>query len=242
MFEDHEQNGKILKPPINYIFQKNGWKVEYRWLSHELYVVPEIIWLDLLASELGENDSSNIFTEISNIANKHVYPFGLLNSCFINLNEVAIKEIREKLTLMGYLSELELILSDFLNLYPNNPLNKVLNSNKLYAIGNINKVKNSLLALNDRISYRNTMALANVIYPAAISGIIRGMTTLANPSELLNYPNTEVSQKMASSVRASSKIIYNLLIKDHPSKWNKDFWHTNQKYSKWKIEESYVNV
>ena len=242
MLEDHEQKGKVLKPPLNYLFQKKGWKVEYRWLSHEHYVVPEIIWIDLLFSEFGENDCASIFTEISIIANKYVYPFGLLNSCFINLNQSAINEIREKLTSMGYLSEIELILSDYLHLYPNNPLNKVFKCNKLYEVGFIDKVRSSILALNDRLSYRNTMALANVIYPAAISGLIQGMTTLENPNALLNYPNSDVSQKMASTLRSSSKILYNLLIKEHPSSCNKIFWHVNQKYSKWKIEKSYVNV
>jgi hypothetical protein len=237
MFEDHKRKGKKFFPPMNHLFQDKGWTVEQKNVSHELQIVPEIIWIDLLNQELGNEWTSEILTHLSTLLNQENKPFGVFNSSFQEMTDNSVVKLKRSSEFKDYEFYCTKTLEHFLNIFPDNPLNRLFKSNKAYEVGTVDIIRTIVEKLNDRNSYRNTIALSHVLYSGAIGGIVKLSPTLKNPSELLNYPDTELSEKMGSIVRASIKPAFGFLFPDLITNWNNDFWTTCAKFSNWKVTE-----
>jgi hypothetical protein len=72
-----------------------------------------------------------------------------------------------------------------------------------------------------------TRVQASAVYFAFVAGCLKAATgtSLADFPEVENYPNTEPSQAVASSIRATLNFLYGDARERFPTQWPANFWN-----------------
>lgn len=236
MLDNYKRKRKKFIAPFNYTLQDKGWEVHYKWISHQLIIVPEIIWIDILNNALGESFTSQFLSHLCDVVNKYDKPFGAFNNSFHKISNKSISELKLTTDFKNFKIYIEPVITDFLTLFPNNPLNKIFEVHHPYNIGSVGTLRKSIEILNDKDSLRCTIAFSHIIYSSAVGKILNLLPILSNPSEILKYPTTEKSEVMAACIRSSIKSLYGFLLDEEENEWNKDFWNTCRTLSNWKIK------
>jgi hypothetical protein len=216
---NHKKEGKKLIPPLL------GYNMQLR--SYVQDSIPEIIWIAIIIEkeglELGTSLGIEFVKTVNSCIKKEELPY--YTSWYSNLSDNEIKEIIKGLKENYIYDVLKRDLQDFLNVYPESPFCKIFKSTKLTK-SNINFVKNIINKLCDKRSWLSTFSLGNIVYFLKALGKLHivGDSPLAEFPKLVDYPNTEISKMIASSVRASSNILLsNEKLKNE--KWISEFWN-----------------
>ncbi len=215
---------------MNHLLQDHGFEVQSQWVSHERIIVPEVLWLAYLDEHFGHNNASELITTVLKSATEaepRVQVNGYVSS-FSRLDDAATDRLRFKLFETGALADLRLALSGLCHLFPSFPLLRLLGNDGPYIVGDVSKLKKTIETLNDRIGVTTTYTLAHLFYGSVMAGHVKinAGLSLAKPNSILGYPNTEESQKLAASLRGSSKMLDSEITTTDRFGWQRDFWKT----------------
>lgn len=200
--EDHKRIQKNFVTPFNDNFNLKP-------VSYEKETVPQIIWLAIILEDLGDRIGSEFLNEVAKSViigpeskiEMHTMLF-LSNYELLTPNEKS--KTLENWTNKGILTQLQKSLSQFTSLYPMSPIAFIGNGSNSKDLGYYKSILNKLL---DRLSRLTTMSLASIIYNQFDIGRLKVNSDmpLAKFPEVQHYPNTEISKRIASSIRASVK-------------------------------------
>lgn len=140
----------------------------------------------------------------------------------------------------GYLEHILHALYPLLRFYPDCPLNFLYEG--VYAVFNnadeiLPGFKNFLRKVGDRHGTPGTLMQANAVYIAFVTEFlfVKEGLALANFREMENFPKTEASQRVASSVRSAVSSFFNSVNYDKASPWPKYFWHRGLELEKCEV-------
>lgn len=219
ILENHKKEGKKLIPPLL------SFNMQPR--SYIQNSIPEIIWIAVIIKkeglELGTHLGVKCVKTVNSCVTKDELPY--FTSWYSSLSDEEAKIVINKLKKNHIYDVIKKDLQDFLNVYPESPFSKIFKSTQ-QTKANINFVKNIINELFDKRSWLSTFSLGNIMYFLNTLGKLHVVenSTLAEFPKLVDYPNTEISKMIASSVRATSNILLGSE-KLKNEKWISEFWN-----------------
>ena len=228
ILSDHTQKGKVFQPPLLTI----GTFVETAWLD---YAVPEFIWIMLLVKEYGVDYGSRIAIDFAMTADKYIIknvesgPASPMIISFYNLlSENDKTELFGKLRGKGLTIFLQKAFKSLLLLYPKCPLGFLkgdLEDEDIDAY--IPYFKQSISDLLDKTEYKPTIVMANVINFMLTMNrfFVAESNDLPGLNEVLDYPNTDSSKRIAAFLRSSISMCFAIGSYDRENNWAKYFWN-----------------
>lgn len=224
ILSDHKKVGKKLISPLNSL----GLFYDVNWVSD---IIPEIIWVAILNSRLGWKETCMTLTDFARIAmevnksNNYVFI-----SSFSKLSEDELNTINTRIRYSGILSKLDYSLFNFIEFYPECPLSflyKGYEKRELIDVKFITEYKAILSKIYDKKSTESTFLLTSIIYTMLTTGKynIPKDSILTNLEKIEEYPNSDISHRIAGNLRASINVFFNDQIYDKNVNWIKYFWN-----------------
>lgn len=244
ILSDHKQVGKKLLPPFLHSFPGQFNESPYLYK-----VLPEIIWQGFLNDKYGIKNSVEItmylLNTISEATNLDKGKLCCFISNFETLDEKQIDKILSRFFLNYNYKKLVEAITPFINVFPECPLNKILyNAIPEYSENDLQYVKNITSKLLNKTSKEATLILANTIYCANQMGVLHVTkdSCFLHMDEVINYPDTEESKKIASFLRASiNPFVGNDTFVFQNSYWSKYFWNRAYKLEPFNIDNLYFS-
>lgn len=244
ILSDHKQVGKKLLPPFLHSFPGQFNESPYLYK-----VLPEIIWQGFLNDKYGIKNSVEITMYLLNTINDATHLEKGKLFCFISnfetLNEKQIDKILSHFFLNDNYKKLVEAITPFINVFPECPLNKILyNAISEYSENDLQYVKYITNKLLNKTSKEATLILANTIYCANQMGVLHVTkdSCFLHMDEVINYPDTEESKKIASFLRASiNPFVDNDTFVFQNSHWSKYFWNRAYKIEPFNIDNLYFS-
>jgi len=217
---DHKKKGKKLIPPLaefnigDYSYVTEG--------------IPQIIWLALLNKHYGIREGTDLALKFAKLIDdlkiKKDVPYYL--SWFTNISVNDCINIKKKLIEIKVYDKMNFALSPLLNIYPDCPLNDIFSS-EIYTEDDILTIKEVLISLYQKRGKESTFALGSVIYLMCMCKKLRLIknSPLSDLPELIDYPSTEKSKIIASSIRATTNILLSSNSIENSSEWVAYFWN-----------------
>lgn len=217
---DHKKKGKKLIPPLaefgigDYSYVTEG--------------IPQIIWLALINKYYGLEQGTDLVLKfvklIDNLEIKKEVPYNL--SWFSSLSPKDAEYIKIRLIETKVFDKINIALSPLLNVYPECPINNIF-SNEEYTQNDILTIKEILMSLYNKKGKESTFALGSVLYVMGMCKKLRIVknSALADLPELIDYPNTEKSKIIASSIRATTNVLLNSNSIENSQIWVSYFWN-----------------
>jgi hypothetical protein len=194
-------------------------------------VLPELLWIALIQREFGSRRGVDLITTMARMA-RGFFPeerliFGFVSD-FSRL-QGRESEFRSSLARKAYLFDIQTALRPLLALYPQCPLTFLStpaadeSKNERY----LDQMKQIVRVLFDKEARETVLTQAACIWLAFDSGklkVQRGLA-LAQFPEIERYPTTELSRKIASSIRASINMFFADGTHDLAPSWPSYFWN-----------------
>ncbi|MCY1719222.1 hypothetical protein OU798_02660 [Prolixibacteraceae bacterium Z1-6] len=224
ILSDHQKRKKRLITPINQSLDINE-------TNHANDIIPEIIWLDILYCQYGLRETVEIITELTHQIEKKNIDSGLFNccvlSCYDKLDDNQKSVIKNDKTIRAIFSKIDDAVAGFKNYFPNSPIDFLLTENDANDVLFVEKLKNSITNLFDRTSINSTYALTTVFHAQNCAGHLRISSKIEkfDVNEILKYPDTDESRRVAAFIRASSKPFILQLQGESNSLWKNRFWN-----------------
>jgi hypothetical protein len=224
ILSDHQKIKKKLITPINQCLNIDE-------TNHANDIVPEIIWLDILYCHYGLRETVEIITELTYQIEKLNVDFGLFNccvlSCYDKLDDNQKSVIKNDKTIQTIFTKINNALAGFKNYFSDSPIDFLLTVNDSNNILFIEKLKNSITNLFDRRSINSTYALATVFHSQNCAGhlFLSSKIEKFDMNEILKYPDTDESRRVAAFLRAFSKPFILQMQAEINSSWKNRFWN-----------------
>ena len=201
------------------------------WSSHTM---PELIWWDVIADRVSHRFAAKVGEEIGTYFKgkddrDHWWAF---ISDFDHLTDAGATGLREHLSRQNLLPQLTESLSDFLNLYPNCPISKLLDQRPsgIVDVGYLLRFEDRVRELEDKRSRNGVLTQAQAIYLGFVLGrlkVKRGLA-LADFTEVEHYPNTEQSLRVGASICAAVNMLAGRMLPTYKDDaWVQYFWKRN---------------
>jgi hypothetical protein len=240
VLEDHKQKGKVFQPPLLAM----GTFVETAWID---YAVPEFIWILVLMEKYGIQEGSLMSIKLSSIVDPYITSkinngsAASMLSFYNYLSKAEKEEIIVEMNKASVLEKFKHAFSPFLRLYPECPLNfliKDVNNNSGNANDYLKNYKKSLSDFLDKNSIKSSIVMANVI--GFLLTVDRFHVTrdsqIPQLDEIFNYPETDESKHLASFLRSSISMCFNIEWGyDRTNSWIKYFWNQGLKIEQCKL-------
>jgi hypothetical protein len=206
VLQDHKRRGKTFIPPFTHML---GPLHEISWVKTML---PELLWIALIQDYHGYREGVALITSLTRAARK-CSPSGRqrIFATISSFGELTADEqscLQSELAVLGELFEIQKALLPLIAYYPECPLRFLYSSKPNHAVESeqdLNRFKTLLEGLYNKTSKDTMMVQATAIWLAFDSGVLKVFKGLALASfpEIEKYPNTELSQKVAASIRSS---------------------------------------
>jgi hypothetical protein len=215
--------GKYI-PPMLQAFQLD----HVKWSSH---IMPELVWWDVLADRISHRFAAKVAEEIAKYfrgKDNRDHWWGFISD-YSHLSDAVASELRTQLSDADVLPALTEGLSDFLNLYPECPLSKLLDRRPtgLVDVGYLLRFENQLGELEDKRSRNGVLVQAQAVYLGFVLGRLRvkqGLA-LADFPEVQYYPKTEKSSAVGASICATVNMLAGRTLPKYPDDaWVQYFW------------------
>jgi hypothetical protein len=227
ILSDHKRIGKRFIPPF---FDGLGTRQDYSWMNQ---ILPELIWISCLNRYFGLKRGAELVVALSMETRKQFSEspnwFATVSS-YSTLTSSQTETIIASLTGLKLLEEIRSGLFQLLSLYPKCPLAFLYQKQSLsrhdYDII-LEDFSTLVRELFDRTSYASTFMQGTALYIGFANKLLRVVedTLLAQFQKLQEYPNTELSLKIASSVRASIPMVVFEQEPPFTSDWANYFWN-----------------
>ncbi len=223
----YKQHGKIFIPPILQLGEFNA----VHWLDK---ILPEIIWIGLLQNKFGLGLGNKLALQITETTNELISENSLKKwlaplSYYSALTETEKIKLKEKIEKLGFLIHYEKAFSLFAYLYPKFSLSFLLpETNNSEKKLDYSELKTFLSTLYDRTNAATIFMQATAVDIAFQADIltVNPETSLAKFPEIANYPNTEISKEVASSIISTVNVFFgNENIFSCTDEWTKYFWN-----------------
>lgn len=219
LFEDHKRKKKKLFPPL----MELGNLKEVSYISQ---IIPETIWIALLIKKHGLQQGTQLSLDLVKTTSemsdtKSIVSF-ISSFELLTADEKAV--IKKNLLEANVLHKIQDALKNFISIYPFCPLNFLFD---VVEEGyDLEEIKDVLEKLFDIKSSEATFMLGSVIYHFGAMGRLHIVkdTALSKLPDLKDYPNTALSQMIASGVRATMYTLMNDTFYNSAGKWHKMFW------------------
>lgn len=207
---DHKRVGKRFVPPFLQLANIQ----EVQWIDH---ILPEIIWMGLLNSYFDLKEGAKLSLSLSKAANdiyaaRNARLFAAISSYSLLDNEQC-RRVVEILDKSNQLKDLQKALYPMVVFYPECPLNFLFQP-KLFTSkskdSGLMRFKKMLASSLDRMGKHATFMQANIIYIAFCTNVFKAHTgsTISQFPKIVDYPKTEESKRIASSIRASINFFF----------------------------------
>ncbi len=203
---------------------------EVHWVEEML---PELLWISLLYEKYGLKKSAELCHQISQSCIDYLpednKPWLALSSAYKMVPEEETNTVINHLKSLGILEEVAICLKPLISYYPTFPMSRFFPLDKDALIDNnsiLEEFKVNLEKHYDRWSIPATFVQANAVYIAFTEGILKvyANLTLAQFPEIEHYPNTDLSERVASSCRAAVSGIF-ARRSDSEKTWSRKFWN-----------------
>jgi hypothetical protein len=219
VLDSYQKVGTKFVPPLLQTFKFN-------YISWTSQTMPELVWWDVLADKVSNRFAATVAGEIA----KYFKEKGKQDrwwafiSDYSHLSDDGMHDLREHLSEINVLPQMAASLTDFLALYPDCPISRLLDPRPtgLAEAGYLLRFEARLNELEDKRSRGGVLAQAQAIYMAFISDRLRVKAdlALADFPEVENYPSTEKSMEVGAAVCAT----VNMLASDALPKYSDDAW------------------
>lgn len=223
ILSDHIQKNKVLITPMNYILNTQD-------ANYGRRVIPEIIWIDFILEAYGLRQTVNIieaFTDglISVTAVEQPLNCCIL-SCYEKLSDDDKMQFLQHPRVKDVLEDVRNVLGGFKNLFPNIPINFILTNKNISKELFINDLKETLIRVFDPKSTRTIHALACIFYAQSYSGHLNISDEIDrfDLNEIIKYPDTEESKRVAAIVSTSAKTLITIINMENSVIWPNYFW------------------
>jgi hypothetical protein len=236
VLSDHKRSGKRLIPPFVHLL---GGVEEVSWLRTGL---PEYLWLALAHQELGDRAAVEVISSLVRICRQSEMalanqPFAAASSYNTLSNETA--RIRELLASNGALFELQSCLRVLVALYPSCPMRWLFSETpETDAQESLDFIKHTVARLYDRSNALCVKVQATAVYLAFDAGVlkVREGLSLAQFPEIEDYPHTEISRKVAGSIRAAINMFLSSDMFVPATEWPSYFWSRSYSLSPCEVD------
>jgi hypothetical protein len=241
ILQDHKRHGKIFVPPFQHML---GPLSEISWVKT---ILPELLWIALIQEYHGLREGVELITRFTRIARKcSSSEKKNLFATVSSLGELTKDEkscLQSKLADTGDLVEIQKALLPLIALYPECPLRflySVMPSSRGDEKQNIECLKNLVEGMYEKTSRDTMMVQATAIWLAFDSGVLKVFEglALAKFPEIEKYPHTELSEKVAASIRSSIQLFFSEPQYTESTAWPKYFWNRGIEVDKCSFEES----
>lgn len=247
ILSDHKLVKKKLEPP--FFHSLPGWKTNFNEVPYLYKVLPELVWQGFLNDKYGVPVASNITMKLLEIIHAaRNFEKGKLFCMISNFELLTEKEIDKVLAKLFLDSDYKKIVDGilpFMRMFPECPL-KVLLYNPLSepTAEDLTYVKSVIKPLLNKTTKEATFVLANAIYYAFQMDILKvhADSKLLNLKQIEFYPDTEESQMIASSLRASiNMFVQKGAFIEVSDKWQNYFWNQAYKLEPHNIDNLYFS-
>jgi Family of unknown function (DUF5677) len=238
VLRDHTQKGKQFLPPFL------SMKVPMTAIDWVGEFVPDFLWLGLLIHKFGPNTGLGLATELAKRTlknrpgtKKRIYSF---SSAYERISIRAAEKVRGELAAEGYLDHLREGLYPLFSLYPTTPLAFLFEGPGMEdpqmsvdeSLGVLKYVTGQLIERTTRLS-AITQTAAVAILASTGKLHVQPDSPMANLEAILDYPDNEESQILASCVRASVNGLGGPMSGDvmARTKWPERFWRQGYQVS-----------
>ena len=222
----YTRDGKIFIPPVLQLGEFNS----VSWID---LLIPEFIWIGELQRIYGFNKGSNLACSISKMAldvsNDKTKWFGP-QSTFNDLSKAQKQKIKEKLSEIGNLNIIQKGFSILHNYYEDYPISfitdGIVNSNSNQEL---EYFKEYLYKIYDRTAIEANLiqgVAMDMVFQSELKIQINPGLPLASFPKFIDYPKTELSKRVASSIRSTiNLLIANDDITNLNKTWSEYFWN-----------------
>ncbi len=198
------------------------------WASQTM---PELVWWDVLSDRTSRHFASRVAKELALHfkGEGERKRWGAFLSDYANLSEENAAELRDHLAKAGVLIGLADGLADFLELYPECPLLRLVDLRPTGGIdiAYLDRFESRLRTLENKRSSAGVHIQAMVVYMAFAAGrlkVPRG-SALANFTEVERYPNTEESLRVGAGICATVNMMASSALPQYSENcWVQHFW------------------
>jgi hypothetical protein len=225
ILEGHKKVGKKYIPQI---LQWPGFR-EINWVND---IIPELIWIAVLQQKIGYRIASEAMADLHKMYievcdTKYLHSFF---SSYHTLSDSAKETFRKKFEKSEYYEKVFEGLKDLQHYYPNHPLQFLYEGREIKESEvNIQVIKDSIKGVLERRSKRGTIAQASVLFNSIATGKFNSPagSIFWEFTEIDNYPDTDKSLQLASSIRAMINAFMNKENKNMDCEWVKSFWQNS---------------
>ncbi|WP_436927095.1 DUF5677 domain-containing protein [Halosimplex amylolyticum] len=220
VLSDHQRDRTKFVPPF---LDTLGDQLEP--VNWQYEVVPEIIWIGLLFENNDPRRAVEITKTCAQEAQELFNGSDYVYSCdFDGLTDSDFRELRENLD-DDIASDLDNALGPFVDLYPSFPQAGLINNQENHTDEYLENLQILVDELSNRRSRKATLAQATYLFSLMATGNLKipPGTALEDINDLMHYPETEQSKKVAATVRAATKSTRGFR-EDGQSDWAKRFW------------------
>lgn len=235
---DHRRIKSKLITPFNAAL---GPLREVSWIN---IMIPELLWIALLHRAYGDHRAVEIVTAFTRDVRDHSAAFSntvwAAAGKFADMSAEAFRSIlvgKEAL----YANEMRAALTPLSAWYPAHPLNAICDGTTPIAepamLGHLGRV---VTGLYDRSDRDTIMVQATAIWIAFDSGRLKVASDLALASfpEIEGYPQTELSQRIAASIRSSlNQMFGDGQMMASSGSWPVAFWNRGLQLQPCKVDD-----
>jgi hypothetical protein len=222
ILEGYKKVGKKFIPPV---MQWPGFR-EISWVNE---IIPELIWIAVLQHKIGYRTANEAMadlhkTYIDFCDTKHLHSFF---SSYDAMSKNAKESFKEKYKQSEYYNEVFLGLKDLQHYYPNHPLQFLFEGLEISDTEvNIEVIKESIKGILERRTEAGTMVQAAVLFNSMVTGKFNAPkgSIFCEFEEIDNYPDTDKSLQLASSIRAMINAFMNIEFRKTDCEWVNTFW------------------
>lgn len=225
---DHKRQGKTFIPPFTHML---GPLSEISWFKTML---PELLWIALIQDYYGHREGVELITSLARLARscssaEKVSIFATISS----FGEITTEEqlcLQSNLATSGELFKIQEALLPLIVFYPECPLYFLYSTIPSLNGGteqNLERFRTLVSGLYNKTARDTMMVQATAIWLAFDSGALKVFEGLALASfpEIEKYPQTDLSQKVAASIRSSIYMFFNEPHYPESSVWPSYFWN-----------------
>ncbi len=236
VLSDHKRVGSKLITPFNELIGPLG---EVSWTNT---IMPELLWIALLQDRVGPHRCAEILTAFSrDVRTSHPDRAETIWAAAGKYEAISSDELQEIVSRRAYSAELCNALKPLKAWYPMHPLNRIFSSEQIMPdAADLVCVKAVLRDLFDRSSWAATMTQAHAMWLAFDAGRLKVSAdlSLAQFPEIDQYPKTELSRRIAGSIRASLNAFFGGDgLMSSSSRWPIEFWNHGLKLESCEIDD-----
>ncbi|MBR9917496.1 hypothetical protein GYB29_07410 [bacterium] len=228
ILSDHKKQGKKLVPPLLTIGNHN-------FISWVDKVLPELLWMACIIDYCDLKKGIEICISVAEAAqsaqNVEKNNWFAPVSTYSKLSKPQQKKMSKILADKEQLKSIQHALKPLAFFYPDFPLSFVFGNEQIQIKEQevvLQEFKRMLLPLYDKTSKEATYIQANAIFLLFQAERLKvpSGSSLTQINEISNYPDTDLSRMVASSIRASINTFFgNELMHDIDSNWCEYFWN-----------------